>query len=184
MTKCVEMLNRNLVQGNPSVRILGFFGHTGNFLADSVSTDLHEVTARFKRLLDTDWVVCPMDDVRGALTTLTDISEPEDEDDIRWTPGLAFHGETSINCDAVATTPRAILWKISPCTIGAWKRDHLGADGTLNRNRRGGGWGAISDDIERQVGGQWTTRSYRTVDGLVRKAETAKRNRGQHPYGA
>ena len=177
MAKWVEMLNRHLSQGHPSVHIVGFFGHTGNFLADSVSSDLKEVTTRFKRLLETDWVVRPIEDVRATLTALADISEPENEEGIRWTLGLVFHDGTGMTGGTVEPTPRAVLWKISPCTIGAWKRDNLGADETLDRDRRGGGWGRISDDIERQLGGQWTARSCRTVDGLVRKAETDKRNR-------
>ena len=73
MAQWVEMLNRHLSQGHPVVRIVGSFGHTGNFLADSVSTDLDEVTAGFKRLLETGWVVRPIDDVRGALTALSDM---------------------------------------------------------------------------------------------------------------
>jgi hypothetical protein len=177
----MEMLNKHLSHGHPSVRIVSFFGHTGNFLAHSESTNLDEVTARFRRLLETDWVVRPIDDVRVALTALDDISEPKDEAGIRWTLGLAFHGGNGIGCDTVATTPRAVLWKISPCTIGVWKRDNLGAHETLDRDRRGGGWGAISDDVERQLGGQWTARSRRTVDGLIRKVETAKRYSASTP---
>jgi len=173
MAQWVEMLNRHLSQRHLSVRIVDFFGHTGNFLADSVST-LEEVTARFKRLCDTDWVVRPNDEVRAALTALAGACEPEDEHGIRWTLGLAFHGGTGTTCGTVATTPRAVLWQISPCTIGVWKRDNLDADETLDRDRRSGDWGAISNDIERQLEGLWTARSRRTIDGLIRKAETAK----------
>ena len=175
MSKWVELLNSQLPQGRPSVRIIGFFGHTGNFLADSLSTDLEEVTARFRRLLDTDWVVRPIDDVNAALTALADIPRPQDENGVRWTLGLAFHGGAGIACGTVATTAQAVLWRIAPCTIGAWKRDVLGADDTLDRDRRGGGWGKVSGDLETQLGGQWTARSRRTVDGLIRKARAAKR---------
>jgi len=145
MPKWVEMLNRHLADGTPSVQIIGFFGHTGNFLADSPSNNLEEVTARFCRLLETDCVVRPIDDVQANLTALADARKPEAQDGIRWTLGLAFHGRAGIDCRSILTTPRAILWRISPCTIGAWKRDNLGDDETLDRQRRGGGWGKISD---------------------------------------
>jgi hypothetical protein len=46
MSKWVEMLNGHLISGTPPVQIIDFFGHTGNFLADSPSTNLEEVTAR------------------------------------------------------------------------------------------------------------------------------------------
>ena len=132
MVKWVEILNRHLSHGHPSVRIVDFFGHTGNFLADSVSTDLEEVTARLKGLLETNWVVRPIDDVHVALTALADVSEPENEDGIRWTLGLAYHGGTGITCGTVTTTPRAVLWTISPCTHRSvetrqpWRRRNAG----------------------------------------------------------
>lgn len=174
MPEWVEMLNRHLADGTPSVKIIGFFGHTGNFLADSPTIDLKDATSRFDRLLETDWVVRPMDEVRAALIALADTPKPEAQDGIRWSLGLAFHGRAGIECGSILTTPRAILWKISPCTIGVWKRDNLGEGKTLDRDRREGGWGKISDDIESQLGGRWTARSRRTVDGLVRKTVTAK----------
>src|SRR6266581_5453378 len=67
-------------------------------------------------------------------------------------------------------TPRAVLWRISAYAIGAWKHDTLSAGGRLDPDRRAGGWGGISADIERQLGGQWTTRSRRTIEGLIRMA--------------
>ncbi|MBI2090050.1 MAG: hypothetical protein HYT78_15145 [Deltaproteobacteria bacterium] len=105
MPEWVEMLNRHLGDRAPSVQIVGFFGHTGNFLADSPSTDLEQVTARFGRLLETEWVVRPIDDVRTALTALADAPKPETQDGIRWTPGLAFHRRAGIECGNVSTTP-------------------------------------------------------------------------------
>ena len=181
MAEWVEMLNRHLLDGPPSVQVIGFFGHTGNFLADSPSTELEEVTTRFDRLLDSHWVVRPIVDVRAALTALADAPKPEPEDGIRWTLGVGFHGRAGIECVSVATTPRAVLWKISPCTVGVWKRDNLGAGETLDRDRRGGGWGKVSDDIKSQLGGRWTARSRRTVDGLVRRAATLNRHGDSNP---
>jgi hypothetical protein len=170
MPEWAEMLKRHLVDGTPSVHIIGFFGHTGNFLADSPSTTLEMVTARFGRVLETEWVVRPIDDVRTALTALANAPRPEAQDGIRWTPGLAFRGRAGTEGGNILTTPRAILWEISPSAIGVWKRDNLREGGTLDRDRRGGGWGKISDDIETQLGGRWTARSRGTVDGLARKA--------------
>jgi hypothetical protein len=41
--------------------------------------------------------------------------------------------------------------------------------GKLDRNRRGG-WGGVSHDIAQQLGGRWTARSRRTIDGLRNRA--------------
>jgi hypothetical protein len=182
MPEWAEMLNRHLADGTPPVQIIGFFGHTGNFLADSPSTSLEKVAARFgRRVLETDWMVRPMDDVQAALAALASAPRPEAQDGIRWTLGLAFQGRAGIEGGSVLTTSRAILWEISPGAIGVWKRDNLGEGGTLDRDRRGGGWGKISDDIETQLGGRWTARSRRTVDGLARKATTAKGHGASQP---
>jgi hypothetical protein len=125
--------------------------------------------------------VRPIDDVQAALTAIANAPKPEAQDGIRWTLGLAFQGRTGMDGGSILTTPRAILWEISPSAIGVWKRDNLDEGGTLDRNRRGGGWGKISHDIETQLGGRWTARSHRTVDGLARKAATAKRHGASQP---
>jgi hypothetical protein len=169
MSEWVETLNRAFSEGHLSTRIIGVFGHSGNFVADSPSTDLEEVTSQLGGLLDTEWVIRPIDDVRAALAVLVNAPEPEHEDGIRWTPGLAFHGRAGIQCGSVATTPRAVLWRISSFAIGVWKRDHLSTAGTLDSDKRAGGWGGVAYDIQAQLGGRWTARSRRTVDGLVRK---------------
>jgi hypothetical protein len=165
-----QMLNAELQAGDPPVHIIQSFGHTGNFLADSPSTCLAEVTARFHRLLGTDWVVRPVSDVRAALTALAGALAPSTEEDARWTPGLAFHAGRGVE-GSIAPTARAVLWKITPWMVGVWKRDSLTPEGRLDPDRRTGGWGGISHDIARQLGGQWTARSRRTLAGLIRILE-------------
>jgi hypothetical protein len=49
-------------------------------------------------------------------------------------------------------------------------------DGKLDRQHRRGGWGGVSFDIALQVGGQWTARSRRTIDGLRRRANGDRRH--------
>ena len=171
MTGWIAQLNRSLDQRSPTVEIIDSFGHTGNFLASSSSADLKEVIASLDGELATNWVVRPLNSVLTAVTAVSNECKPEASDGIRWTPGLAFQVGAGIECKGVVTTPRAILWQISPGTIGVWKRDILGKGNMLDRNRRGGGWGKISGDIEAQLGGRWTARSLRTVDGLLSKAK-------------
>lgn len=104
MSEWVEMLNRHLAYGTPPVRIIGFFAHTGNFLADSPSTEVEEVAARFDCLLETDWVIRPIDDVRATLISLVDAPRPEAEEGVRWTLGLAFHGRSGMECRSMLST--------------------------------------------------------------------------------
>jgi hypothetical protein len=169
MPEWVETLNKLLSEGQPPVQVVGSFGHTGNFIAGSPSNDLPQISARFHNLLSTDWVVRSADDMRFAWKAVMEAVQPPNKNGIRWTPGLALHGEGGIDFHTIVSTPRAVLWKISPFAIGVWKHDNLGASGvTLDRERRGGGWGAVSHDITRQIGGRWTSRSLRTVEALVR----------------
>jgi hypothetical protein len=188
MLRWVQMLNAHLRDGHPLIRIIGSFGHTGNFLAHSPSSNLGEVTARFHRLLDHDWVVRPISDVRAALMVLADATEPSSEESVRWTPGLAFHAGAGVARGTIDPTARAFLWRIAAWAIGAWKHDRLAANGRLNRSQRAGGWGGVSHDIQRQIGGQWTARSRRTVDGLMRmttdRPPLAEMNDTQSPGGA
>jgi len=166
MARWVQMLNERLLDGDPAAQIIGVFGHTGNFLVDSPARSLAEVSARFHRLLDTDWVVRRIEDVRAALVVLADAPQPTQAERVRWTPGFAFGDGAA--CGAVSSTSRAVLWRVSSYAIGAWKRDNLSAADRLDPGRRAGGWGAVSNDIHRQIGGQWTARSRRTLDGLIK----------------
>ena len=167
MADWVSLLNAHLAAGQPRVEILGYFRQTGNFMATSLSGVLEEVTERFDGLLDTEWVVRPLDDVASALTVLLAAPQPETETGIRWTAGLVLHGGAGVPCGAVTSTARAVLWRISPAIVGAWKRDHEDENGRLNPSERGGGWGAVAEDVGRQLVGRWTARSQSTVQGLI-----------------
>jgi hypothetical protein len=57
------------------------------------------------------------------------------------------------------------MFSVSVEMVAVWKHDLL-TGAKLDRHRRRGGWGAISADIAHQLGGQWTSRSRRTIDGL------------------
>ena len=167
MADWVALLNAQLAAGQPPVEIRGSFRQTGSFLAASPSGVLEEVSGRFGGLLDTEWVVRPLSDVMSALTALSMAPGPEVEPGIRWTAGLVLHGGAGLPCGAVTSTARAVLWRISPAIIGAWKRDRENENGRLNPGERGGGWGAVAKDVGRQLGGRWTARSHSTVQGLI-----------------
>ena len=166
MDDWVSLLNASLAEGQPRVEILRYFRHTGNFLASSRCV-LEEVSDRFDGLLETDWIVRPIADVASALTALSTAPRPEVEAGIRWTAGLVLHGRAGVPCGALASTERAVLWRISPAIVGALKRDRENENGRLNSSQRGGGWGALAKDVGRQLGGRWTARSQSTVQGLI-----------------
>jgi hypothetical protein len=172
MAEWVKRLNRALGNGRPPLQVVGFFGHTGNFLVSCSLTDPEAVRARFIGQLETGWIVRRIEDVKSAATDSATYPKPKARVGTRWTQGLAFSEDPNVECKRLHRTRRAILWEVCRGISGVWKADSLAERDILDRHRRGGGWGKISDDIGTQLGGRWTARSLRTVQGLLRKANT------------
>jgi hypothetical protein len=142
--------------------VVAWYGATGNVaLQDG---DIDDVRLELKERTGTTWAVIGAEHLEHGLTLLAALPEPLHTPDERPTPGLAFGVTTSADGDVISTE-RAVLRRISADMVAAWKLDVLRA-GKLDPNRRRGGWGALSTDIARQVGGRWTARSRRTIDGL------------------
>ena len=88
----------------------------------------------------------------------------------RWTPGLAFLARGTAGPGYLdRETDKARLRRLTADAVAVHKRDclRLGQHG-LDPGRRLGGWGAISKEIGRDVGGEWTARSHTTVAGVLR----------------
>jgi len=146
--------------------VIDSYGHTGNVALED--GDMDEVGAVLEALTGTTWAVIGMHQLNDALTTLAGLPTPPHAVNERPTPGLAFAVTPSSDRDVISNE-RAHLHRISEGIVAVWKFDLLRA-GILNRDRRRGGWGAISTDIARQVQGRWTARSRRTLDGLRKRA--------------
>jgi hypothetical protein len=146
--------------------LIAWYGATGNFALADCSVD--EAGAILSGLSGTDWAVLPFDEVDAALEVLSTLTEPACAIGERATPGLAF-AVTAADSGPVASTQRAALRRVSDRIVAVHKLDQL-QDGKLDRQHRRGGWGAVSADIGRQVGGRWTARSRRTLEGLRRRA--------------
>lgn len=89
----------------------------------------------------------------------------------RRTPGAAFLVSGTPTLQRVSDTKRASSFRVSGLVVAIRKRDALTLRGILDRNRRGGGWGAIAAEIGHQLGGKWTARSIRTLSGTLKKAK-------------
>jgi hypothetical protein len=110
-----------------------------------------------------------IDEVNAALDILAALVEPPHSVDERPTPGLAF-AVTQAHPGAVESTPRTDLQRVSDRVVAVRELDVV-KNGKLDRRQRRGGWGGVSIHIARQVGGQWTARSRRTLDGLRVRAK-------------
>jgi hypothetical protein len=152
--------------------LICWYGATGNFMLED--TDPETVRAVLEEVSGTTWAVVPLVEVNEALGILAALAEPPHGVDERPTPGLAF-AVSRARPGAVAPSTRAGLLRVSDGVVAVRKPDVL-KDGKLDRQQRRGGWGGVSFDIARQVGGQWTARSRRTLDGLRRRANADRRH--------
>ena len=143
--------------------VVASYGSTGNVALEEGNMD--EIRRILERVTGTAWAVVSAEHLEDGLSALSampvPLTQPTNE---RPTPGLAFAVNPARN-GGLDSTSRAILHRLSADLVAVWKLDLL--DGArLDRDRRRGGWGAVSADIDRQVGGRWTARSRRTLDGL------------------
>lgn len=150
-----------------STRVLDSFSHTGNFVVQS-DRDRIKVAEELALVFNTKFAVLQSTEVAEYVSVLEKLPMPEPEPGFRWTPGLVFGVEVA-HTDKVTmvATSRARFHPIPPRVVGAWKRDKLTNSKVLDRNSRGGGWGAVSKDVALQSGGVWTGRSLRPVKGLL-----------------
>ena len=157
--------NRKLA-GTPT-RVLDSFGHTGNFVVQSEHEHL-EVARELSAVFDAAFSVLTVEELAGHVHVIEEIAQPDPRPGVRWTPGLVFAvQDTPVANPVLIETSHARFNPVAMNVVGAWKRDQLTDSSTLDRDRRGGGWGAVSNDVSRQLGGKWTARSLRTVKGVL-----------------
>ena len=152
------------------MKVIGWYGHTGNFVLEAAGLKKAEVKATICRSLGTTAAVLTINEVTKCRDWIKSYHPPPSASRMRPTRGLIFMVEGPCSLGDVKSTMRAKFIRKSTQVVGAWKRDVLNLGGTLDRNYRRGGWGALATDVSRQVGGNWTARSLRTVEGLLARA--------------
>jgi hypothetical protein len=152
--------------------LLTWYGHTGNLTVEGEDEAARLIAMALAAATDDrPWAVLHAVSVKDALHSLDRWPEPEAREGVRWTPGLAISVETRQGLVSPVDSPaRARLCNLAPGIVGVYKEDLLDTRGYLDRDRRQGGWGAVSRDVARQLGGTWTARSARVLWGLNRRS--------------
>lgn len=163
-------INRKLETLGSSTRIIDWYGHTGNFVVESSRTEPSEIASELASVAGVSCGVVPYGDVVEYVSIAERTVSPKPLVGKRWTPGVAFAVIAPPSNSVPKQTSHAIFFAISESAVGAWKKDQLVERGILDRGRRGGGWGAVSSDVSKTVGGVWTARSLRTVMSTLEKA--------------
>jgi hypothetical protein len=169
----MEELTRRAKRSLRDVESLTWYGATGNFAIHSGLSDgcLAETLHRgFKRR----FAIVSRAEIDQVVSTCDAWQRPPHPLMTRWTPGVAFRVDGRSPSVQLRRTERARFRFVSDHAVAVLKLDIETAAGQLDPARRQGGWGAISADIARQVGGQgvWTARSLRAVLGLRAKADS------------
>ena len=170
MAELVRDLDTTFRAQGRRIRVLDFFGHTGNFLLESAAQPIH-VGEALGRLLRTPCAVVPIGKVASCAAAVQKLPPPRAEPAQRWTPGVVFHVCGASLSAVSADTCGARFQRMDDCTILAWKRDQEDSRGRLDKKRRRGGWGAVSSAVAQQLGGTWTARSASTLDGVLMRIE-------------
>jgi hypothetical protein len=156
---------RNVVDSiSEELPLVASYSSTGNVAVEDGNVD--EIRRVLERVTGTAWAVVSarhLDDGLHALSALP-APKPTQPEGERATAGLAFAVNPARE-GALESTTRAMLRRLDVDMVAVWKLDVLNGS-RLDRDRRRGGWGAVSTDIGRQIGGRWTARSRRTLDGL------------------
>jgi len=172
MADLVRTLDAAFRARSGRVRVLDFFGHTGNFLVEGADRP-GEVAQTLGRLLGTPCALVPIARVAEATAAARAAPPLGEEPGQRWTAGVVFHVHGLASSGEPIDTHVARLQRFDDATILAWKRDVEDSRGRLDKKRRGGGWGAVSSAVGRQVGGVWTARSATTLNGVLMRLEEA-----------
>jgi hypothetical protein len=161
-----DRINRTLVRNNVDLRVITYYGHTGNLVLETAT--LQPVEAA-NALSDADggvWMALSTEALRTAVVRVKNMPAPTSEHGVRWTRGLVFAvaKSTAVN---VASSAKVCLRGISASIVAAWKRNRMTARGILDRTKREGGWGAVSAVVANQTDTRWTARTLKTLEGIL-----------------
>lgn len=171
MEDCVKATNQKLSLLNSRSRITDWYYGTGNFVVQAADNNRPRVADELSLALGTPCAILRVEEVDAHVAVAKKAVSPPGELGFRWTRGIAFWVNGKRCTVTLKPTTHGVFFPINQYTVGAFKKDKL-AEGkeTLDKENRGGGWGAISADIAKVVGGTWTSRALDRVEGALTKA--------------
>jgi len=172
MQDYVHATNQKLSFLQSRTRITDWFHATGNFVVQAPDNNRLRIADELSLAIGTPCAILTIAEVASSVAVAKKAPGPPTEPGFRWTSGIAFWVNGKPCTIIPKPTTHAIFFPINKHTIGVFKKDKL-VDGkeTLDAENRGGGWGAISDDITKVVGGTWTSRALERVEGTLAKAQ-------------
>jgi len=167
MDEYVRETNQRLALLPTATRLVDWFHSTGNFVVKTPKTNPWDIVNELSLALGVQCTVLTRDEVAACVAIADKISSPPPEAGIRWTKGIAFKVKGRAYTLDLKPTPRAVFFRVNGYAVGVHKKDHITNSGVLDKDDRAGGWGAVSDDVSKAVGGIWTARSLVRVKSLL-----------------
>ncbi len=177
MDSWVFDLNKRLCRCIPAAKIVAWFDKSGNFVIDAEPEVAMVIAENLRGASERLFAVFPLADLHTWTARLRNSNPPPHKDGFRWTLGASFR-IGSYPCIPLAEeweTKNGSYFPLTQDIIGVWKQDRLEDSASprskLDRKNRNP-WGVIGKDIESKFGGRWTSRSKKTISGLVLRART------------
>ncbi len=166
----VRETNQRLALLPTPTRVVDWFHSTGNFVVQTPKTNRWEIADELSLALGLPCAVLTGDEVALCIAIANKASSPPPETGIRWTKGIAFKVKGRPCTFDLKPTSRAVFFHVNRYAVGVIKKDRLTDSGALDKDDRAGGWGAVSEDVSKAVGGMWTARSLVRIESLVNLA--------------
>jgi hypothetical protein len=170
MEDYVRETNQRLALLPTLTRVIDWFYSTGNFVVQTPKTNRSEIADELSLALGVPCTILTTGEVKLCIAVVDKASTPPPEGGVRWTKGIAFRVRGRPSTLDLKPTPHAVFFRINTYAVGVTKKDRLTDSGVLDKVDRGGGWGAVSEDVSRAAGGIWTTRSLGSIESLVKIA--------------
>ena len=170
MDDYVRETNQRLALLPTPTRMVDWFNSTGNFVVQTPRTNRWDIAAELSLALGVPCTVLTIDEATLCIAIADKASSPPPKTGIRWTKGIAFKVKGRLCILDLKPTTRAVFFRINGYAVGVNKKDRLTNSGVLDKDDRAGGWGAVSDDVSKAVGGMWTARSLVRIESLVKIA--------------
>jgi hypothetical protein len=171
MQDYVRATNQKLSLLKTTTRIVDWHYGTGNFVVQESDYNRMKVADELSLALGTPCATLTVEDLAAEVGVAKKTMSPLAQPGFRWTRGIAFWADGKPCTIILKPTIHAVFFPINKHAVGAFKKDKL-AEGkeTLDAENRAGGWGAISVDVAKAVGGTWTSRSLDRIEGVLAKA--------------
>lgn len=180
----IPFLNVHLSQGTPTVRIVSYFGKSGNFVVDAKHDDPLVIAERLSQASERSFAVLPVENLHECLRRLKALNPPANEREFRPTLGASFKlggNPILLTTEEIWETKNGHYFLFTPDIVGVWKKDRLALSpcskpATTLESKQRDPWGVIGKDVASKLGGKWTSRSTRAIFGLIKREQQANRN--------